>query len=155
VQSVFQLQLTHQYVGAGDAAELQVLDGSLLELHVGVAELAVGAQDLLDRGLHFGKQVDELDVGRQQQRPSRHGAQVELGVEEVELDQRAELKGGGGEREKQQHSDFGHGLPRALPWYIKLLLLGSMWLNMAPCFVVRQHIDVSSISLNCLFHLNL
>lgn len=82
--------LTHQDVGAGDAAEPQVLDGSLLKLHVGVAKLAVRAQDVLDGGFHFWKQVDELDVRRQQQRPSRHRAQVELGVEEIELDQRAE-----------------------------------------------------------------
>lgn len=74
------VEVTNQYVSAGDAAEPQVLDSSLLKLHVSVAELAVWAQDILDRGLYFWKQVNELDVGRQQQCPSWHRAQVELGV---------------------------------------------------------------------------
>ena len=87
---------THQYVGAGDAAEPEVLDGALLQLHVRVAELAVGAQHLLDGGLHLGEQVDELDVGRQQQGPRGHRAQVELGVEELELHQRT------GRREEEE-----------------------------------------------------
>lgn len=82
-------RLTNQYVSAGDAAEPQVLHSSLLEFHVSVAQLAVGAQDILDGGFDLWKQVDELDVGGQQQRPSRHRAQVEFGVQEVELDQRA------------------------------------------------------------------
>lgn len=81
---------THQDVGAGDAAEPQVLHGALLQLHVGVPQLAVGAQHVLDGGFDLGEQVDELDVGGQQEGPGRDGAQVELGVEEVELDQRAE-----------------------------------------------------------------
>lgn len=81
--------LTNQDVSAGNAAEPQVLHGSLLQLHVSVAELAVGAQDVLDRGFDLWKQVDELDVGGQQERPSRHRAQVKFGVQKVELDQRA------------------------------------------------------------------
>ena len=88
------MECTDQDVGAGDGGQLEVLDGALLQLHVRVADLAVGAQHLLDGGLGLGEQVDELDVGRQQQGPRGHRAQVELGVEEVELDQRA---GGGGE----------------------------------------------------------
>lgn len=80
---------TDQNVGAGDGGELQVFDGSLLQLHVRVPDLAVAAQHLLDGGLGLWEQVDELDVGRQQQRTSGHGAQVELGVEQVELDQGA------------------------------------------------------------------
>lgn len=83
-------EITDQYICAGNAAEPQVLNGSLLKLHVSVAELAVWAQDVLDGGLHFWKQVNELDVGRQQQCPRRHRTQVELGVEKVKLDQRAE-----------------------------------------------------------------
>lgn len=80
--------MTNQDVSAGNAAEPQVLHGSLLELHVCIAQLAVGAQDVLDGGFDLRKQVDELDVGRQQQGPSRHRAQVEFGVQKVELDQR-------------------------------------------------------------------
>lgn len=84
------IEIADQYIGAGDAAEPQVLYGSLLQLYVGVAELAVWAQDVLNGGLHLREQVDELDVGRQQERTRRHGAQVELRVEEIELNQRAE-----------------------------------------------------------------
>lgn len=80
--------MTNQDVGAGNAAEPQVLHGPLLELHVGVAQLAVRAQDVLDGGFNLWEQVDELDVGGEQQRPSRHRAQVELGVQKVELDER-------------------------------------------------------------------
>lgn len=89
---MFKLRVTNQDVSAGNAAEPQVLHGSLLELHVGVAQLAVGAQDVLDGGFDLGEQVDELDVGGEQQRPSRHRAQVEFGVQEVELDQRTGRK---------------------------------------------------------------
>lgn len=81
--------MAHQYVCAGDTAEPQVLHSSLLKLHISISELAVRAQDTLDGGLHLRKQVDELDVGRQQQRSGWNGAQVELGVQKVELDQRA------------------------------------------------------------------
>lgn len=80
--------VTNQDVGAGNAAEPQVFHGSLLQLHVSVAQLAVRAQHVLDGSFDLGKQVDELDVGGQQQGPSWHRAQVELGVQEVELDQR-------------------------------------------------------------------
>lgn len=86
------MRSTNQYVRTGDAAEPQVLHRSLLKLHVSVAKLAVGAEDILDRAFHFWEQVDKLDVGRQQQSSCRHGAQVELGVEKIELDQRAEGK---------------------------------------------------------------
>lgn len=84
--------MTNQDVGAGDAAEPQVLHGSLLELDVSVTQLAVGAKDVLDGGFNLWKQVDELDVGGQQQRTSRHRAQVEFGVQKVELDQRTGWK---------------------------------------------------------------
>lgn len=81
---------TNQNIGAGDGRELQIFHGSLLQLHVRVSDLAVAAQHLLDGSLGLWEQVDELDVGRQQQRTSRHRAQVEFGVEQVELDQGAE-----------------------------------------------------------------
>lgn len=64
--------LTNQYVSAGDAAEPQVLYSSLLELHISITELTVRAQDVLDGGLHLWKQVNELDVGGQQQSTSWH-----------------------------------------------------------------------------------
>lgn len=79
--------VTNQNVSAGNAAEPQVLYSSLLELDVSVAQLAVGAQDILDGGFDLWEQVDELDVCGQQERPSRHRAQVEFGVQKVELDQ--------------------------------------------------------------------
>ncbi|TNN34192.1 hypothetical protein EYF80_055642 [Liparis tanakae] len=80
---------TNQDVSASNGRELQVLDSPLLQLHVGVADLAVAAQHLLDGGLGLWEQVDKLDVSGQQQGASRHRAQVELGVEQVELDQGA------------------------------------------------------------------
>lgn len=78
---------SHQYVSAGYTAEPQVLDSPLLELYVSVTELAVWPQNILDCSLHFWKQVNELDVSREQQSPSWNRAQVELGVEKVELNQ--------------------------------------------------------------------
>lgn len=83
---------THQDISAGDGRKFQVLDSTLLQLHIRVADLAVAAQHLLDGGLGLREQVDELDVGRQQQGAGRHRAQVELGVEKVELDQGAGSK---------------------------------------------------------------
>lgn len=74
-----------QDVRAGHGAEGEVLDGALLQLHVGVAQLGAGPQHALDGGLGLGEEVDELDVGGQQQGPRGHAAQVELGVQQREL----------------------------------------------------------------------
>ncbi|KAG7239622.1 hypothetical protein INR49_028774, partial [Caranx melampygus] len=68
--------------GNGGISSKTVACGGTEGLYVSIAELAVRPQHVLDRGLHLWKQVNELDVGRQQQRPSRHRAEVELGVEE-------------------------------------------------------------------------
>lgn len=74
-----------QDVGAGHRAEGEVLDGALLQLHVSVAQLGAGPQHALYGGLGLREEVDELDVGGQQQGPCGHAAQVELGVQQGEL----------------------------------------------------------------------
>lgn len=79
----------HQDVSAGDSTQSQVFHSPLLQLHVCVLQLAVAAQHVLNGGLYLWKEVHELDVGGQQEGPSGDAAQVELGVEQVELDQRA------------------------------------------------------------------
>ncbi len=68
----------YEDVGGGDDAELEVLGGALLQLGVGAAQVVVGAEDVLDLRLDLRKEVDELDVRRQQQRPRRRRAQVVL-----------------------------------------------------------------------------
>lgn len=90
-------QGSDQDVGAGHRAEGEVLHGSLLQLHVSIAQLGAGPQHGLDGGLGLGEEVDELDVGGQQQRPRRHAAQVELGVEQGEL-HRGAVRGSGCQR---------------------------------------------------------
>lgn len=79
----------HQDVSAGDSTQPQVLHGPLLQLHISILQLAVTAQHVLNGSLYLWKEVHELDVGGQQECPSGDAAQVELGVEQVELDQRA------------------------------------------------------------------
>ena len=86
---------SHQDVSAGDGRQFEVFHGTLLQLYVRVADLAIGAQHLLDGGLGLREQVDELDVGREEQGACGHRAQVELGMKQVELHQRA---GGVGKR---------------------------------------------------------
>lgn len=83
----------HQDVGAGYGAQPQVLHGPLLQLHVRVLQLAVAAQHVLDGGLHLREEVHELDVGGQEERSGGHAAQVELGVQQVELRQGAARAG--------------------------------------------------------------
>lgn len=80
---------TNQDIGARNRRKLEILDSTLLQFNIRVADLAVTAQHLLDGGLGFWEQVDKLDVGRQQQCTSGHRAQVELGMKKVELDQGA------------------------------------------------------------------
>lgn len=79
----------HQDVSAGDGTQPQVLHSTLLQLHICILQLAVTAQHVLNGSLYLWKEVHELDVGGQQECPSGDAAQVELGVEQVELDQRA------------------------------------------------------------------
>lgn len=79
----------HQDISAGNSTQSQVLHSPLLQLHICVLQLAVTAQHVLNGSLYLWKEVHELDVGGQQECPSGDAAQVELGVEQVELDQRA------------------------------------------------------------------
>lgn len=79
----------HQDVGAGNSTQSQVLHSPLLQLHICILQLAVTAQHVLNGSLYLWKEVHELDVGGQQECPGGDAAQVELGVEQVELDQRA------------------------------------------------------------------
>lgn len=71
-----------QNIGAGYGAEGEVLHCPLLEFHIGIAELGAGTQHSLDGGLGLREQVDELDIGGQQQGTGGHAAQVELGVQQ-------------------------------------------------------------------------
>ncbi|KAK2115093.1 hypothetical protein P7K49_005719 [Saguinus oedipus] len=50
-------------------------------------QLAVTVKHVLDGGLHLRKEVHKLDVGGQEQRAGGDITQVELGVQQVELDQ--------------------------------------------------------------------
>lgn len=96
---------SHQDIGAGDGAEPQVLDRTLLQLHVGILQLAVTAQHVLDGALHLREEVHELDVGGQEKRPGGHAAQVELGVQKVELGQGAAgWRGHTGQRYLSSHA---------------------------------------------------
>lgn len=74
-----------QNIGAGYGAEGEVLHGPLLQLHVSIAQLGASTQNTLDGGLGLREEVDELDVGGQQQSAGGHAAQVELGVQQREL----------------------------------------------------------------------
>lgn len=71
-----------QNISAGYRAEGEVLHCPLLELHIGIAQLGPGTQNALDGGLGLGEEVDELDVGGQEQGAGGHAAQVELGVQQ-------------------------------------------------------------------------
>lgn len=71
-----------QNISAGYRAEGEVLHCPLLELHIGIAQLGPGTQNALDGGLGLGEEVDELDVGGQEQGTGGHAAQVELGVQQ-------------------------------------------------------------------------
>lgn len=79
----------HQDVRAGNSTQPQVLHSPLLQLHICILQLTVTAQHVLNGSLYLWKEVHELDVGGQQECPGGDAAQVELGVEQVELDQRA------------------------------------------------------------------
>lgn len=100
----------YQYIGAGDAAEAQVLDSTLLQLHVSVTQLTVWTKHLLYGALHLGEKVDELDVSRKEQSPSGNWTQVELGVEEVKLNKWAERgrKGKGRFKKLKRHLSLLH-----------------------------------------------
>lgn len=140
--------LTNQDVSAGNAAEPQVLHGSLLKLDVSVAELAVGAQDILDRGFDLWKQVNELDVGGQQQRPSRHRAQVKFGVQKVELDQRA---GGGGEDKDAMGSVFSLNVSGRENSINKSLIVRSNF-GFMPCLFYKKQCSATFIGLIIIFN---
>lgn len=111
----------YQDVRAGDRAEPQVLHGPLLQLHVRILQLAVTAQHILDGGLHLRKEVHELDVGGQEERPGGDAAQVELRVQQVELDQ-----GAGTGKESKRHLLTSHHAWRS-PMHLSLSLRWSRW----------------------------
>ena len=73
--------LTYQYIRGGYGSQLKVLYGPLLKLLTAISRLTVRGQDLLDLRLDLREQVDELDVGRENQRSRWNGTQVELGME--------------------------------------------------------------------------
>lgn len=54
---------TNQDIRASNGRKLQILDSTLLQFHIRVADLAIAAQNLLDGGLGLWEQVDKLDVG--------------------------------------------------------------------------------------------
>lgn len=73
-------QGSDQDIRAGHGAEGEVLDSALLQLHIRIAQLGASPKHTLDGSLGLREEVDELDVGGQQQGPCGHAAQVELGV---------------------------------------------------------------------------
>ena len=52
----------------------------MLQLGVCVLEVGVLCEDVLDDLPDLGEEVDELDVGGEQEGPGGHGAQVVLGM---------------------------------------------------------------------------
>lgn len=69
---IFQVVLnTDQDIGGCDDAELEIFRGTLLQLCIGAAEVAVLPEHVLHHRLHLGEQVDKLDV-RWEQQCSRH-----------------------------------------------------------------------------------
>ena len=69
-------------------AELKVFGRSLLQLGVCATQVAVLLEDVLDLRLDLGEQVDELDVGGEQQSSGHRWAQVVLWVQQLELHRR-------------------------------------------------------------------
>ena len=62
-----------------------ILDGALLDLHVGALDVGIVEQYVGDLTLDLGEEVDEFDVSGEQQLSRGRGAEVELVVQQLKL----------------------------------------------------------------------
>ena len=74
-----------EHVERGHSGEGEVLGRPLLQLRVRILQVGVLAENVLDALLDLGKEVDELDVCREEEGASGRRAEVVLGVQQAEL----------------------------------------------------------------------